>query len=103
MLSPGGLAATALVNIAFGLSSSYWMLLALWGLNGLLQVCQRQPAAPTPYPCPFVPRHPVFESSSIRLHCHLLACIGTVKQDPLPSATMGSIPLPKARPVVADQ
>ena len=38
MLPPGGLAATALVNIAFGLSSSYWMLLALWGLNGLLQV-----------------------------------------------------------------
>jgi sugar phosphate permease len=34
----GGLAATALVNIAFGMSSSYPLLLMLWGLNGLLQV-----------------------------------------------------------------
>ena len=45
---PGGLAATALVNIAFGLSSSYWLLLALWGLNGLLQVLQL-PSQPVSY------------------------------------------------------
>ncbi|KAK9908663.1 hypothetical protein WJX75_001165 [Coccomyxa subellipsoidea] len=37
ILLSGGLAATAFVNIAFGMSSSYPMLLALWGLNGLLQ------------------------------------------------------------------
>ncbi|CAL8460878.1 g409 [Coccomyxa elongata] len=37
ILLSGGLAATAFVNIAFGMSSSYPLLLALWGLNGLLQ------------------------------------------------------------------
>ena len=38
LCTAGGLAATATVNIAFGLSSSYPLFLALWGLNGLLQV-----------------------------------------------------------------
>ena len=39
ILLAGGLAATALVNIAFGMSSAYPLLLAFWGLNGILQVC----------------------------------------------------------------
>jgi len=34
----GGLAATACVNIAFGMSSAYPLLLAFWALNGILQV-----------------------------------------------------------------
>lgn len=34
----GGLAATAFVNIAFGMSSAYPLLLAFWALNGILQV-----------------------------------------------------------------
>ena len=38
ILLAGGLAATALVNIAFGMSSAYPLLLAFWGLNGILQV-----------------------------------------------------------------
>lgn len=36
--STGGLAATAAVNIAFGMSTAYPLLLAFWGLNGILQV-----------------------------------------------------------------
>ena len=60
----GGLAATASVNIAFGLSSSYPLLLALWGLNGLLQVPPPRPCKPSslrlqttshPCPCQFLP------------------------------------------------
>ncbi|KAK9901089.1 hypothetical protein WJX75_003573 [Coccomyxa subellipsoidea] len=37
VLLAGGLAATALANIAFGMSNSYPVLLGIWGLNGLLQ------------------------------------------------------------------
>ena len=35
---PGGLASTALVNMAFGLGNTYWWFMAFWGLNGVLQV-----------------------------------------------------------------
>lgn len=34
----GGLASTAVVNIAFGMGSAYWWFLTFWGLNGVLQV-----------------------------------------------------------------
>lgn len=34
----GGLAATSLINIAFGASSAYLWFCILWGTNGLLQV-----------------------------------------------------------------
>lgn len=34
----GGLAAAALVNVAFGCGSALWWFVLFWGLNGLLQV-----------------------------------------------------------------
>ena len=34
----GGLASTAVVNVAFGLGSAYWWFCGLWALNGILQV-----------------------------------------------------------------
>ena len=34
----GGLAATSLINIAFGTSNAYLWFCVLWGMNGLLQV-----------------------------------------------------------------
>lgn len=37
MHAAGGLVATASVNILFGASTAYPLLLAFWGLNGLLQ------------------------------------------------------------------
>ena len=37
-LLAGGLAATSLINIAFGASSAYIWFCVLWGMNGLLQV-----------------------------------------------------------------
>jgi sugar phosphate permease len=37
-LHSGGLAATALVNLGFGLSSAYPLFILFWGTNGLLQV-----------------------------------------------------------------
>lgn len=33
----GGLAATSLINIAFGASNAYLWFCVLWGMNGLLQ------------------------------------------------------------------
>ena len=40
----GGLVATASVNILFGASTAYPLLLAFWGLNGLLQARRCWPA-----------------------------------------------------------
>ena len=43
----GGLVATASVNIMFGASTAYPLLLAFWGLNGLLQARHSCARAPT--------------------------------------------------------
>ena len=44
MHAAGGLVATASVNILFGASTAYPLLLAFWGLNGLLQARRCSPA-----------------------------------------------------------